>query len=163
VRILLHGNEISLRKSKCSILTGLYRQRYPASPHARDPQSRGISITALQFYSGASVRIKTYVVQRSISANGAPLVQIIHLAHDRSDSARAQACRAAPDELSKRAEELALGECSLEREEMREDADDHQELLCRIALHEREERGVEYVGAFDLVCVLSEEEHTFVD
>ena len=46
---------------------------------------------------------------------------------------------------------------------MREDADDHQQLLCRVALHEREERGVERIRNFDLVRVLAQEEHTFID
>ena len=107
--------------------------------------------------------ISTHVVQRAISADGASLVQIVHLAHYRSNAARAETRSAAPDELSERAEELALREGSLEREEMGEYADDHQELLCRVALHEREERGVKHIRAFDLVCVLSEEEHTLVD
>ena len=46
---------------------------------------------------------------------------------------------------------------------MREDADDHQQFLCRVALHKREERGVEHVGAFDLVRVLPEEEDALID
>lgn len=107
--------------------------------------------------------ISTHVVQRAISADGASLVQIVHLAHYRSDAARAETRSAAPNELSERAEELALREGSLEREEMGKYTNDHQELLCRVALHEREERGVKHIRAFDLVCVLSEEEHTLVD
>ena len=46
---------------------------------------------------------------------------------------------------------------------MGEDADDHQEFLCRVTFHERQERGVEHVGAFDFVRVLSEEEDTLID
>ena len=46
---------------------------------------------------------------------------------------------------------------------MREDADDHQQLLRRVALHERKERGVQHVWTFDLVRVLAQEEHTFID
>ena len=115
------------------------------------------------FRSCATAVRETHVVQRAVSAHSTPLVQIVHLAHDRSDAAGAETRGAAPDELSERAEELALCEGSLEREEMGEYAYDHQELLCRVALHKREERGVEHVGAFDLVCVLTEEEHTLVD
>ena len=46
---------------------------------------------------------------------------------------------------------------------MVEDADDHEQLVTRVELHEREERGVERVRDFDLVRVLPEEEHTLVD
>lgn len=115
------------------------------------------------FRSCATAVRETHIVQRAVSAHSAPLVQIVHLAHDRSDATGAETRGAAPDELSERAEELALCEGSLEREEMGEYAYDHQELLCRVALHKREERGVEHIRAFDLVCVLTEEEHTLVD
>jgi hypothetical protein len=46
---------------------------------------------------------------------------------------------------------------------VREDADDHQQFLCRVALHEREECSVEDIRAFDLVRVLAEEEDTLID
>ena len=108
-------------------------------------------------------RGSTYVVQRAIGADGAPLVQVVHLAHDRGDATRAQSRSTAPDELGERAEELTLGERRLEREKVREDADDHQQLLRRVALHERQERGVEHIRAFDLVRVLAEEEDTLID
>ena len=105
----------------------------------------------------------TDIIQRSIGSYRASFLEVSHLAHDRRDSARAQARRTAPNELGERAEELALGEGGLEREEVVEDADDHEELLGGVHLHEREEGGVERVRDLDLVRVLPEEEHALVD
>ena len=105
----------------------------------------------------------THIVQRSIRADRAPLLQVPHPAHDRRDTARAQPRRAPAHKLRERAEELALGERRLEREEVVEDADDHEELLGGVHLHEREEGGVERVRDLDLVRVLPEEEHALVD
>ena len=98
--------------------------------------------------------IETYVVQRTVRADRASRVKVTHLAHDRSDPTRAEPRSATTDQLSERAEELAFGERRLEREKVGEDADDHQQLFRRVALHEREERGVERVWYFDLVRVL---------
>lgn len=58
---------------------------------------------------------------------------------------------------------MALCERRLEREEVVEDTDDHQQLLRRVEFHEREESGIERVRDLDLVRVLAEEEHTLVD
>ena len=46
---------------------------------------------------------------------------------------------------------------------MVEDADDHEELVGRVHLHEREEGSVERVRDLELVRVLAEEEHALVD
>ena len=46
---------------------------------------------------------------------------------------------------------------------MTKDADDHQQFLCWVALHEREECRVQRIRYFELVRVLSQEEHTFID
>ena len=105
----------------------------------------------------------TYIIQRAIRADRAPRLQVAHLAHDRGNAASAQPRSSASYQFSERAEELALGERCLEREEVREDTDDHQQFLCRIAFHEREERRVQRVRNFDLVRVLTQEEHTFID
>ena len=67
------------------------------------------------------------------------------------------------NQLRQCAEELALSQRRLDCEEVGEDADDHEQLVRRVALHEREERGVERVGNLDLVRVLAEEEHALVD
>ena len=65
---------------------------------------------------------EAHVVKRSVRTDRAALLEVSHLAHDRRDTARAEAGRAAADELRERAEELALGEGGLEREEVVEDA-----------------------------------------
>ena len=46
---------------------------------------------------------------------------------------------------------------------MTKDTDDHQQFLCWVALHQREERRVQRIRYFELVRVLSQEEHTFID
>ena len=46
---------------------------------------------------------------------------------------------------------------------MVEDADDHEQLVRRVHLHEREEGGVERVRDLDLVRVLPEEDDALVD
>lgn len=86
-----------------------------------------------------------------------------HLAHYRGNAARTQPRSSAAYELGKCTEELAFGKCRLERKEVREDADDHQQFLGWIALHKREERRVERIGYFDLVRILTQEEYTFID
>ena len=105
----------------------------------------------------------TYVIQRAVRADRAPGFQEAHLAHDRSDPARAQPRGAASHQFGEGAEELAFGERRLEGKEVREDADDHQKFLCRVALHEGKEGRVQRVRNFDLVRVLTQEEHTFID
>ncbi len=67
-----------------------------------------------------------YIIQRSIRSDRASRLQVTHLAHDRRNTARAEPRGAASDQFSERAEELAFGECGLERKEMTEDTDDHQ-------------------------------------
>ena len=46
---------------------------------------------------------------------------------------------------------------------MVENADDHEQLVRRVHLHQGEERGVERVRDLDLVRVLPKEEHALVD
>ena len=46
---------------------------------------------------------------------------------------------------------------------MREDPDDHQQFLCRVAFHEGQERRVHRIRNFDLVRILTQEEHTLID
>lgn len=118
--------------------------------------------TALPLENSAQ-RDRTHIIQRSIRADRASRLQVTHLAHDRGDAARTQPRRAAPDQLGERAEELAFGERRLEREKVREDADDHQQFLRRVHLHQREEGGVQRIRNFDLVRVLAQEEHAFID
>ena len=77
---------------------------------------------------------KTHVVKRAVGADGAALIEIVLLRHDGGDAARGEARGAAADELGERAEELALGECGLQGEEVREDADDHEEFVCDVAV-----------------------------
>lgn len=86
-----------------------------------------------------------------------------HLGHDRSDATRAQPRGAASHQFGECAEELAFGERRLERKEVREDSDDHQQFLCRVAFHEGQERRVQRIRNFDLVRVLTQEEHTLID
>lgn len=45
---------------------------------------------------------------------------------------------------------------------MREDADNHQELIRRVAFHERKERCVEAVWLVEFVRVLTKEKNTFI-
>ena len=104
-----------------------------------------------------------YIIQRSIRSDRASRLQVTHLAHDRRNTARAEPRGAASDQFSECAEELAFGECGLERKEMTEDTDDHQQFLCWVALHEREECRVQRIRYFELVRVLSQEKHTFID
>jgi hypothetical protein len=92
-----------------------------------------------------------------------PAWQITHLAHDRRNTARAEPRSAAFDQFSERAEELAFGECGLEHKEMTKDTDGRQQFLCWVGLHGREERRVQRIRYFELVRVLSQEEHTFID
>ena len=46
---------------------------------------------------------------------------------------------------------------------MREDPDDHQQFLCRVTFHEGQERRVQRISNFDLVRILTQEEHTLID
>ncbi len=46
---------------------------------------------------------------------------------------------------------------------MREDADDHEQFVSRVAFHERQEGSIERVRDLDLVGVLPEEQNTLVD
>ena len=108
-------------------------------------------------------RDRTHIIQRPIHPNRASHVQVTHLGHDRRNAAQAQHRHAAPHQLGECAEEPAFGERRLERKEVREDADDHQQLLCRFTLYEREERSVQHIRIFDLVHVLAQEEHTCID
>ena len=112
---------------------------------------------------GNAAHSDTYVVQRTIGANGAAIFQVSHLANYRSNATGAQTSSAAADEARKCTEELAFGQSRLERKEVTEDADDHKKLFGRVALHEGEEGCVEGVGDLKLVGVLTEEENTIVD
>jgi hypothetical protein len=105
----------------------------------------------------------THVIQRAIGPDRASGFQVSHLAHDRSDTTRTQPRGTASHKFGEGAEELAFGEGRLERKEVSEDADDHQKFLCRVALHQGEEGRVERIRDFDLVRVLTEEEHAFID
>ena len=108
-------------------------------------------------------RHKTYIIQGPIRPDAAPLVQVPHLADDRRDPTSTEPRRPPPDKLRQRAEKLPLRERRLEREEVVEDADDHEQLVRRVHLHEREEGGVERVRDLDLVRVLPEEDDALVD
>jgi hypothetical protein len=143
-------------------LTGPCHQRCPADPRVLDPESQGISVMQSTLRSALRCE-KSYIIEGAVCANGASLFDVAHLAHDRSNAACAQPRSAASYELGKCAEELAFGKRRLERKEVREDADDHQQFLCWIALHEREERRVERISYFDLVRILTQEEHTLID
>lgn len=79
-------------------------------------------------------KAETYIVQRAIRADAASLVEVAHAADDGRDAARRETRGAPPDELGERAEELALGECRLNPEEVREDADDHEQLVRWVAV-----------------------------
>ena len=105
----------------------------------------------------------THVVQRAVGADRTTFLQITHLANDCSNTARTEASSAAADEARERTEELTLCQCGLEREEVAEDANDHEKLFGRVALHERQEGCVERIRNFELVGVLTEEKHTLVD
>lgn len=72
---------------------------------------------------------KTHAIQRPIRSNRAPLIQVPHLRHNRRNTTRAQARRPPSDQTRKGAEELPFRERGLQPEEVREDADDHEELV----------------------------------
>lgn len=106
------------------------------------------------------------MVQRPIRPHRTPItisIQIPHPPHDRRNPTRTQPRRPAPNQFRQCAEELALRQRRLHREKVREYPDDHQQLIGRIALHQREERRVERVGVLELVRVLAQEEHAVVD
>jgi len=117
------GNDVALRR--CTMISMLrsgtrnkgkkrkfdtHRPLSPkisCSPHARDLQSQGISITRDKGHVNNSTSllskgIEHSLAQRTVRADRASRVKVAHLAHDRSDPARAEPRSTAPDQLGAR-------------------------------------------------------------
>ena len=75
----------------------------------------------------------THIIQTAVSADRTPTLQISHPTHDSRNSTRAKSGGPTADVPCESAEKLPLGEGGFEREEMSEDADDHEELVGWVA------------------------------
>lgn len=71
----------------------------------------------------------TYVVQRSVGADRAAVLEVSLLGHNGGDTARGESGRARTDENRQLFEELTFLDRSLQTEEVAEDANDGQKLV----------------------------------
>jgi len=107
--------------------------------------------------------VQTHVVQRPIGSDGTSLLEVSFLADNSSDTTSRKSSGSSSNQRGELLEELSLFVGGFETKEVGEDTNDSEEFVGGVRLHEREEGGIERIGLFELVGVLTEEEISIVD
>lgn len=83
-------------------------------------------------FSCGALRSNTHIVQTSIGSYSTSLIEVSLLADDGRDTTRAKSCCSSANKYRQLPEELTFLQGGLDTEEVTEDADHRQKLICRV-------------------------------